>query len=282
MNFSSVFLSVVSGFIMSETVHGVCSYLNQFAPLVTAESWDNVGLLLGDASREVDSIMTCLTLTPDVAAEAIEKKVGLIVSHHPILFRAVQRLTTDTSEGRMLLDLAENRIAVYSPHTAFDSADRGINQQWCDLLKLQQCEPLRPFTDEESEEENCGAGRCGDLSQPASLGDLIQQVKEVFGMEHLQYVGDCDSEIRRVGVACGAAADFMHEAALLDCDVLITGEARFHACLEARTKQISLIIVGHYPSERFACEQLVDVLQAEFPKLKLFASEVESDPVRFG
>ncbi|MBL4884856.1 MAG: Nif3-like dinuclear metal center hexameric protein [Planctomycetaceae bacterium] len=266
---------------MSETVHGVCTFLDQFAPLRTAESWDNVGLLLGDASREIDSLMTCLTLTPDVAAEAIKNKVGLIVAHHPILFRAVQRLTTDTTEGRMLLELAENRIAVYSPHTAFDSATGGINQQWCELLNLQQTQSLRPF-DEEKAELSTGAGRCGDLPNPVSLSQLIQQVKGVCSLNHLQYVGNCDSEIRRVGVACGAAAEFMNEAALLDCDVLITGEARFHACLEARTKNISLIIVGHYASERFACEQLANALQTEFPKLTTRASEIESDPVNFG
>lgn len=268
---------------MSETVHGVSVFLDQFAPLSTAESWDNVGLLLGDCSRKIDSIMTCLTLTPDVATEAIEKNIGLIVTHHPVMFQAVQKLTTETSQGRMLLELAENRIAVYSPHTAFDSAARGINQQWCELLDLKQIQPLRPFVEQEDEAESSpGAGRCGDLQKPVSLNQLIQQVKKVCSLEHLQYVGNPEAQIRRVGVACGSAAEFMEEASQLDCDVLITGEARFHALLEARTKPIAMIIVGHYASERFACERLAEFLQAEFSNLATHASSVESDPVSFG
>ncbi len=267
---------------MTETVHGISDFLDQFAPLTTAETWDNVGLLLGNGSRTVDTIMTCLTLTPDVATEAIEKNVGLIVTHHPILFRAVQRLTTETSEGQMLLQLAENCISVYSPHTAFDSAACGINQQWCDLLKLQCLRSLRPFGEEDSPQEVAGAGRYGDLPDSVSLGQLMQQVKSICSVKHLQYVGDLNANIRRVGVACGAAAEFMREAALLDCDVLITGEARFHACLEAQEKQIALIIVGHYASERFACERLAVILQTQFPDLNAQASQIEHDPVQFG
>ena len=267
---------------MSESVHGVCSFLDQFAPLSTAENWDNVGLLLGDVSRDIDSIMTCLTLTPDVAAEAIESGVGLIVTHHPILFRAVQKLTTETSEGRMILDLIENRIAVYSPHTAFDSASQGINQQWADLLNLQQVQSIRPFDEEDTNGDSIGSGRCGDVVEPESLKHLMQRVKDVCGLSALQFVGEADSEFCRVGIACGAAAEYMTEASLLDCDVLITGEARFHACLEARSKRIALVIVGHYASERFACERLAHILQAEFPELSTHASRVESDPVCFG
>lgn len=267
---------------MLKTVQNVSSFLEQFAPLETAESWDNVGLLLGDSAWEIDSIITCLTLTPDVAAEAIDRNVGLIVTHHPILFQARQKITADSVEGRMILDLAAIHVAVYSPHTAFDSAVRGINQQWGEQLGLQNIEPLRPFTESSQEEKSPGAGRCGELKQTVSLEHLIEQVKEICHIQQLQFVGDPAQEIKKVGIACGAAAQFMHEAASLNCDVLITGEARFHACLEARSKPVSLILVGHYASERFACERLATILQSEFPGLNIFASEVETDPILFG
>ena len=267
---------------MSNNVQNICDFLDQFAPLVTAESWDNVGLLLGDSACEIDSILTCLTLTPDVAAEAIERKAGLIVTHHPILFQAVQKITTATPEGRMLLDLAANHVAVYSPHTAFDSAIKGINQQWSEQLNLQNIQPLRPFSENEVSDISPGSGRCGDLPESVSLSRLMLTVKQTCKIKQLQFVGEPDSTINKVAVVCGAAAEFMHEATLLNCDVLITGEARFHACLEARTKQIALILVGHYASERFACEQLATILQAEFPELTTSASQIESDPIQFG
>jgi dinuclear metal center YbgI/SA1388 family protein len=109
------------------TVADVAQLLERVAPLALAADWDNVGLLLGDPSRDVERVMTCLTVTPESASEAIREKADLIVSHHPILFRPVKTLTATTTEGRMLLALAKAGIAVYSPHTAYDDAPDGIN-----------------------------------------------------------------------------------------------------------------------------------------------------------
>ena len=87
--------------------------------------------------------MTCLTVTPDSAAEAVAESAGLIVTHHPILFRSVKKLTDATAEGRMLLALARANVAVYSPHTAFDDADGGINDLLARRLGLTKVGPLR-------------------------------------------------------------------------------------------------------------------------------------------
>src|SRR5262245_9834421 len=109
------------------TVADFLRYLEAFAPRPLAASWDNVGLLLGDRSAAAERVMTCLTVTPDSAAEAIAEQAQLIVTHHPILFRPVQRLTADDPQGRMLLALIRAGSAVYSPHTAFDNTAGGIN-----------------------------------------------------------------------------------------------------------------------------------------------------------
>ncbi|OYW24802.1 MAG: Nif3-like dinuclear metal center hexameric protein, partial [Planctomycetales bacterium 12-60-4] len=122
----------------------VISALEILAPPKLAESWDNTGLLLGDREATIERVLTCLTLTPDVAEEAVSAGAQLIVTHHPILFKAVQRLIADTVEGRTVLTLARHGIAVYSPHTAWDNAPQGINQQLADLLELTDVVPLRP------------------------------------------------------------------------------------------------------------------------------------------
>src|SRR5438552_17659003 len=103
------------------TVADLLSALEAIAPLSLAADWDNVGLLLGDAAAPAERVMTCLTVTPDSAAEAIEARVQLIVSHHPILFRPTKKLTAATPEGSMLLRLIQAGIGVYSAHTAFDN-----------------------------------------------------------------------------------------------------------------------------------------------------------------
>ncbi len=125
------------------TVAAVIEYLERLAPTRLAADWDNVGLLLGDRAAPVSRIMTCLTVTPASAAEAVERQASLIVTHHPILFRAAKRLTADSAEGRMLLDLARASVAVYSPHTALDNAAGGINDLLARKLGLVDVGPLR-------------------------------------------------------------------------------------------------------------------------------------------
>jgi dinuclear metal center YbgI/SA1388 family protein len=125
------------------TVAAVVEFLERFAPLNLAADWDNVGLLLGQRGGEVRRIMTCLTVTPESAAEALDAEAHLIVTHHPILFRGVKRLTDATAEGGMLLALIQAGVAVYSPHTAFDNTSGGINDSLARRIGLKQVEPLR-------------------------------------------------------------------------------------------------------------------------------------------
>ena len=126
------------------TVATIASWMKGFAPLHRAEEWDNVGLLWGDPAAPVERLMTCLTVTPESAAEAVAEGVGMIVSHHPILFRPVQRLTADLVENGFLWHLARAGVAIYSPHTAFDNCEGGINDGLAARLGLSGVRPLRP------------------------------------------------------------------------------------------------------------------------------------------
>lgn len=267
----------------------VLAFLREFAPPFLSESWDNTGLLIGSESRDVSRVVTCLTLTPDVAAEAVEREAQLVVTHHPVLFRAVKQITDGNPEGRMLLQLVEAGIAVYSPHTSYDSARSGINQQLAESLGLQSIQPIRLLangdsltdSDEEDPTAGLGSGRFGDLAEPTTLADFVEATKRGLGVENTQFVGDPSRKVQRVGTACGAAAEFMRDAAKAGCDVLLTGEARFHACLEARTLDIGLILPGHYATERPAMENLAEILGRQFPDVDVLASQVESDPIRW-
>ncbi len=125
------------------TVAEITQYLERFAPCALAANWDNVGLLLGDSGSAATRVMICLTVTPDVVAEAVSERVELIVSHHPILFRATKKLTAASPEGKLLLPLLRAGVAVYSPHTAFDNCPGGINDILCRRLGLTSVQPLR-------------------------------------------------------------------------------------------------------------------------------------------
>ena len=260
-------------------IRDVVTFMQAFAPPQLAEGWDNTGLLVGREEDDAGSVLTCLSLTPDVAQEAVAEGVQLIITHHPVLFRPVQRIAGDTTEGAMLLDLIRAGVAVYSPHTSYDSAGEGINQQWAEAFGLASICPLRCFG--EGDVSELGSGRWGLLTNPVSLERFVDMVKQTLGVAHTQYVGEPTGQVQRVAIACGAAAEFMADAARQGCDVLLTGEARFHACLEARTLDIALVLPGHYATERPAMERLAAILKQQFPGLDISASRAETDPIRW-
>ncbi len=362
------------------TVGMLADYLDQFAPPKLAAEWDNVGLLLGDRDAEVRRVQTCLTVTSDVVAEAIDERAALIVTHHPILFRPIQRVTTQTPEGRALLELAQGGVAVYSPHTAFDNTVGGINDMLAQKLGLSGVSSLRtrggiaqckivvfvPDNDLSSvsdalftrragqigEYRECGfrlegagtffggdstnptvgkkgrreevkewrlevacpeanvdralaamrqahsyeepaydvyplrptsaaigEGRVGILKQRVSLSDFAKTVKRSLKAHSVQIVGSAERLVERVAIVCGAGGEFVTDAVAAKADVLLTGEARFHENLKAREHGLALVLPGHYATERFGVEELATRIQESFPKLHVWPSRAERDPL---
>lgn len=267
-------------------LRALCQTLQQLAPLELAESWDNVGLLVGDPEDSVWRVMTCLTITPPVVQEAIQRRCELVVVHHPLPFKPLQRITTESPTGRMLLQLIRAKSAIYSAHTAWDSAESGINQQLAGSLRLQSVRPFHPATTNGGETEQAGptvsavgAGRVGDLQSPADLRSLASALQRFTGASQVRCVGSAEKLCRRVGIACGSGGSFLPAAIQAGCDVLVTGEASFHSCLEAETEDCPLILLGHYASERFAMEMLAEELRRQHPQLEIWPSQAEADPL---
>lgn len=257
-------------------VSDICQFLEQFAPLQLAESWDNVGLLVGRAGRPVHSLMTCLTLTLSVAQEAIDTKCQMIVTHHPLLFRGTKKITDQSEEGRILLLLAESGIAVYSPHTAFDSAAEGINQQLAVAMGLQNITPLRP----NDPLSLVGAGRSGTFDTPVERAELLHLVQGTVGATYLEYTWQEERAATHIAIACGSAAEFLSDAFRRGCDTFITGEARFHSVLECQQLGMHLILTGHFCSERPAVEKLATLIGNAFPEIRSSASAMDRNPLK--
>jgi dinuclear metal center YbgI/SA1388 family protein len=234
-----------------------------------------VGLLVGDSARPVARLMTCLTVTPATADEAVGDRADLVVAHHPLPFEALRRLTRDHLAGRLLLDLAGARIALYSPHTAFDSAAAGINQRLAEGLGLCGLAPLVPGP------AGLGVGRMGRFDPPITLAALADRTRRFLAVGRLQLVGDPGRPVGRAAVACGAAGELWEAAVAAGCQAMVLGETRFHTCLEAESAGLGLVMPGHFASERFAVEQLAAVLARQFPQVCVWASRREQDPIRW-
>jgi dinuclear metal center YbgI/SA1388 family protein len=248
------------------------------APPELAESWDNVGLLVGDRQAFVTRVMTCLTVTGDTVAEAVDQKAGLLVTHHPLPFRPLNRLTADTPEGRYLLQLIGSGVAVYSAHTAFDSAREGINQRLAEGIGLQRVVPLvaQPDCD-----PALGAGRVGEIEDSIDTNALAARVRDFLGIDGVRAVGEPTRSLHRVAVACGSAGELLEAARLAECDAMVTGETSFHTCLAAEAHGVTMLLTGHFASERFAMESMAELLGDEFDDVHVWASQTEKDPLRW-
>jgi len=257
------------------TVADIADFLESFAPARLAAEWDNVGLLVGDRQRRVERLMTCLTVTPESVAEAVAERADLVVTHHPFPFKPVRSITSDSPGGRMLLELIGSGIAVYSPHTAFDSATTGINQRLAVGLGLQDIKPLIADSDDPSS----GTGRIGAIAGAVRLSDLARRCAAFLEINGVQIVGNVEQSIERVAIACGSGGELLEAAQQAGCNCFVTGETRFHTSLEAQTNGIALILTGHYASERFAVEALADVLAQQFPRTNCWPSRRERDPL---
>lgn len=278
------------------TVATLCDWLQQLAPLELSEDWDNTGLLLGDPAAAVERVMTCLTLTPASVAEALAEGAQMVVVHHPLPFKPLAKITTQSYSGRLVWELARAGISVYSPHTAWDSAPRGINARLADMLGLTQVAPLIPADPVRwpNLSVNVGAGRSGVLPQPLTISEitdiLAQQLPSCRPrVSEPERIGTAEMDgpeaepprlVRKVAICCGSGGSLLSAAVASHCDLFLTGEGTFHTCLESQAAGIALLMIGHFASERFAMEQLATELSAAHPQVAVWASKLEGDPVR--
>lgn len=256
-------------------LNAILTRLQELAPLEYAESWDNVGLLVGDRNQEVSCVMTCLTLTSTTLREAIEVGAQLVVPHHPIPFKPIAKITDDTTTGLLLLDAIRAGIAIYSPHTAWDNAKQGINQQLAEMLDLQNVKPLQPFSTPRGLEELTGVGRSGTM--PTSpLEDVVAKLRSALPDIRVRHTHEPTASISKIGIVCGSGGSMLGLAVGRGCNAMLTGEATYHQCLEAEAQGIVMIMIGHHASESFAMKRLAVELQRELPSIRVVTSENES------
>lgn len=278
------------------TIGEICDWMQEIAPLHLSEDWDNTGLILGDRARHATKVMTCLTLTPQTVAEAISESADLVISHHPLPFKPLAQITTQTTPGRLVWELASHSISVYAPHTAWDSAEGGINAQLAEKLHLEEVRPVIPretggdpiagsegsslsATGASVSGRQTGAGRIGNLAQPASLESIVEGLST--SLPEIRPRGVTRSkEIKRIAIACGSGGSLLSAALKENCDLFLTGEATFHTCLEAEAAGIALLMIGHFASERFSLVTLAEMLRKQSPQIEAWAAKSEQDPVR--
>jgi dinuclear metal center YbgI/SA1388 family protein len=234
-----------------------------------------VGLLAGDRTASVRRVLFAIDLSPAVVSEALRVKAQLIVAYHPPIFRPVTRLVGpgDTMEAQVLRCVARG-IAIYSPHTALDSAVRGTNQVLAELADVVDAAPLEP---PRLPIEGAGMGRIGRLTA-ISLAALTAKLKRRTGARCVATVGDPKRSLTRAIVGVGAAGSMPFSQALTAKDVIITGEMRHHDALRVERVGCSAIVLSHWSSERPALPKVAAALMNLVPGLDARVSERDAEP----
>lgn len=232
---------------MMTSVNKIFKIIDQIAPFDTADSWDNVGLLVGNENQVVNRILIALDISEEVIQEAIEEGFDLIITHHPIIFNPLKKITNDDRIGQILIDAIQNDIAIIAVHTNLDKAfASGINRYLADSFELNQLQILIP----EGENYDYGHGIVGNFEKTVEFDEFISKVKNIFQINHISVSNvSKDKNIRKVVIASGASSDFINIALSTQADVFITSDLKYHECQTVIGTQLALVDVGHFESE---------------------------------
>ena len=252
-------------------VADILDFMWELAPKERAESWDNVGLLVGRSTAPVNTILCALDVTKDVIAEAKEKGAELIVSHHPLIFDTHKHVTDTVFQQDKVLSLAEAGIAAICMHTNFDEAVDGVDDTLVETLGL--CAERHLGAD--------GIGHvCLPLEKEMALADYLPLLKEKLGANGLRYA-DAGRPVRKIATGCGACGDYLEDAVRAGCDTFITGDIKYNVFQDALGMGINLIDAGHYPTENPIIRKLAGKLSARFPEIRVMIAESIAQPDRF-
>lgn len=238
-------------------VKDIASIIEKKSPLELAYSWDNSGLLTGSSEKEVKRVY--ITLDADIYSvkEAINNNCDMIISHHPIMFGGIKKITDDTPEGRVIGLLLKNDIALYASHTPTDVADGGLNDILAEKLGIKQLEII----EKNDKYSGCGLGRIGNIPESVTAAQFCETVKKALNTPFVRLSGDPSAIIKRVAVGSGACSDLIPAAKQMGADIMVTADMKYHIARDGVERGLCIIDAGHYPTERFAISFFAGLLE---------------------
>lgn len=221
----------------------IIDILCELSPVQYSESWDNPGLLVGDENMEISKIYVALDATTEVIEAAHEAGADLLLTHHPLIFHPIRRVSSDSHVGRRIMSLISYDMALFTMHTDFDVTCMGTEAaSMLDLFEIKILEPALS--------EDIGLGAMGYLKEDLTLKELAQKTKEDFSLTDVRVYGDLDDTILKVAVLPGSGSSGIDAALNEGCDVLITGDISHHDGIDALEQGINIIDAGHFGIEK--------------------------------
>ena len=200
----------------------IMNQLEELSPVQFADSWDNVGLLVGRNDKNVKKVCIALDPTDEVIEQAILYEADMLITHHPLIFNGMKTITTNHFIGNRIYQLIQNDICYYAMHTNFDVM--GMADAAADELGMKQSQVLEISYEDDIAKE--GYGRYGKLPYQMSLRECAQEVKERFYLESVRIYGDEDKAVETVAIIPGSGGSMIPAALKAKADVFRSEERR--------------------------------------------------------
>lgn len=227
----------------------IYAFLNELSPFELQEKWDNSGLLVGNMEDEIKQVHISLDLDEEMLQE-IEPN-SLIITHHPLIFASLKQVNYDSYATKLLKQLIQKNIALIAMHTNFDVTH----------LNHYVAEEILGLKVQSTNEYICYA----KVNKP--FEDFYKEVSQALDLEYTKTV-QCHQEVKTVALVTGAG---MSMIANVKADCFLTGDIKYHDAMEAKSRGISLIDIGHYESEKFFAPLLMGLCEEYLKKNKLQA-----------
>jgi GTP cyclohydrolase I len=252
----------------------IAAFINSIAPPELAEEWDNPGLIAGNYNKKVASIMICLDVTIQSVKNAVKQRADMILSHHPLVLKGVTQIDTGSRTGEILKILIENDIFAFCAHTNLDAAPEGTGHALASSLKLMNIKRI-----------NSKAGSlasryawAGDIAVPMKTDEFIKYLKKHMNINKIRIAGSTSGIVRKVALLPGAFEIEALEEIRENCDILITGDIKYHAAQEIIASGFCAVDAGHFATEKYVLDTLGAKIKAEFPHIKINIDTDQKDP----
>ena len=251
------------------TVREIESFLYGWAPRDLAESWDNVGLLVGERMQIIQKVFVALDADEAAIQQAKEVGAQLLLTHHPLIFSPLKKVNCDHFISARVVELLRSQISCYAMHTNFDVAKMG--KLAAERMGLTVEAPLADLITVDG--KDYGIGVVGSLKEPEMIGGLCAVVKEAFGLDTVKLFGKRNGLISRVAICPGSGKSTIADAIAAGAQVLITGDIDHHTGIDAVAQGLSIIDAGHYGMEHIFIGYMEQYLKEQLQGVEVYAQQ---------
>lgn len=249
------------------TVKDIYNYIDSFAPFETAMNFDNAGLLMGDENTQVKKALVALDITEDVLNEAHSMGAELIISHHPVIFKPLKSINSNSIPYM----IARLNLSAICAHTNLDLSSEGVNVCLAKTLGLENI----LLTD-----EGIVIGELPANNNKLTSKQFAELVKNKLGCNGVRYT-DIKNSISRVAVGGGACGEYIYLAKNSGADAFLTGEIKHNYILESHNINLTVVDAGHYKTEDVVIDFLVEKLSKKYPDVVFIKSKKFTDYISY-